>query len=74
MSTESATESALTGRARSGAEWRDVGRHLQLEREPNRALEPAALIVVRAGGVDRFAAMQTAFRPEGVDVVWTGAR
>jgi hypothetical protein len=31
--------------------------------------EPA-LIVVRAGAADRFAALESAFGPEGVGVVW----
>ena len=35
-----------------------------------RAFEPGALIVVRTGAVDRFAALRAAFAPEGVDVVW----
>ena len=39
-------------------------------REPQPAWEPTALIVVRAGAVDRFAALKAAFAPEGVDVVW----
>jgi hypothetical protein len=34
------------------------------------AVESAALIVVRAGAVDRFAALRAAFAPEGVEVVW----
>jgi len=38
--------------------------------EPEAAFEPTALIVVRAGAVDRFAALKAAFAPEGVDVVW----
>jgi hypothetical protein len=41
------------------------------------AVEPGALIVVRTGAVDRFAALRAAFAPEGVDVVWdrrTGER
>jgi hypothetical protein len=38
--------------------------------EPQAAFEPTALIVVRAGAVDRFAALKAAFAPEGVDVVW----
>jgi hypothetical protein len=38
--------------------------------EPESAFEPAALIVVRAGALDRFAALKSAFAPEGVDVVW----
>jgi hypothetical protein len=38
--------------------------------EPKAAFEPTALIVVRAGAVDRFAALKAAFAPEGVDVVW----
>ena len=38
--------------------------------EPQAAFEPTALIVVRAGAVDRFAALRAAFAPEGVDVVW----
>ena len=33
-------------------------------------VEPTALIVVRAGAVDRFAALRAAFAPDGVDVVW----
>ena len=38
--------------------------------EPQAAFEPNALIVVRAGAVDRFAALKAAFAPEGIDVVW----
>jgi len=38
--------------------------------EPRPAFEPTAIIVVRAGAVDRFAALKSAFAPEGVDVVW----
>jgi hypothetical protein len=38
--------------------------------EPQAAFEPTALIVVRAGAVDRFAALKSAFAPEGVEVVW----
>jgi hypothetical protein len=34
------------------------------------AVEPAALIVVRAGAIDRFAALRAVFAPEGVEVVW----
>jgi hypothetical protein len=33
-------------------------------------LEASALIVVRAGAIDRFAALRAAFAPEGVEVVW----
>ncbi len=32
--------------------------------------ESGALIIVRAGAVDRFAALRSAFAPEGVEVVW----
>ncbi len=38
--------------------------------EAGRAPEPTALIVVRTGAVDRFAALRAAFATEGVDVVW----
>ncbi len=38
--------------------------------EAGRAVEPTALIIVRAGAVDRFAALRAAFATEGVDVVW----
>jgi hypothetical protein len=38
--------------------------------EAGRALEPTALVVVRAGAVDRCAALRAAFATEGVDVVW----
>ena len=38
--------------------------------EAGRAVEPTALIVVRAGAVDRFAALRAAFAMEGVEVVW----
>ena len=38
--------------------------------EPETSVEPSALIVVRAGAVDRFAALRAAFGPDGVDVVW----
>jgi len=34
------------------------------------ALEPTALVVVRAGAIDRFAALRAAFAPDGVEVVW----
>ncbi|HEY7142360.1 MAG TPA: hypothetical protein VIE44_19875 [Methylomirabilota bacterium] len=33
-------------------------------------VEPTAMIVVRSGAVDRFAALRSAFAPEGVDVMW----
>jgi hypothetical protein len=33
-------------------------------------LDASALIVVRAGAIDRFAALRAAFAPEGVEVVW----
>jgi hypothetical protein len=36
----------------------------------NGRAESSALIVVRAGAVDRFAALRSAFAPEGVEVVW----
>jgi len=39
-------------------------------RDGERGVEPSALIVVRAGAVDRFAALRAAFGPEGVEVVW----
>jgi hypothetical protein len=39
-------------------------------REAAAAAEPIALIVVRAGAIDRFAALRAAFGPEGVEVVW----
>jgi hypothetical protein len=39
-------------------------------REVERTPEAIALIVVRAGAVDRFAALRAAFGPEGVEVVW----
>jgi hypothetical protein len=32
--------------------------------------EASAVIVVRTGAVDRFAALRAAFAPEGIDVVW----
>src|SRR5262245_803995 len=38
--------------------------------DTDRGPEPVALIVVRAGAVDRFAALRAAFAPEGVEVVW----
>ena len=38
--------------------------------EAGRAVEPTALIVVRAEAVDRFGALRAAFAPEGIDVVW----
>ena len=38
--------------------------------DADRVPEPIALIVVRAGAVDRFAALRAAFAPEGVEVVW----
>ena len=38
--------------------------------DTDRAPEPIALIVVRTGAVDRFAALRAAFAPEGVEVVW----
>ena len=38
--------------------------------DTDRGSEPVALIVVRAGAVDRFAALRAAFAPEGVEVVW----
>jgi hypothetical protein len=39
-------------------------------RRPGREIDPSALIVVRAGALDRFAALREAFAPEGVDVIW----
>lgn len=33
-------------------------------------IQPSALIVVRAGAIDRFAALRAAFAPDGVEVVW----
>jgi len=39
-------------------------------RDSDRAPEAIALIVVRTGAVDRFAALRSAFAPEGVEVVW----
>jgi len=38
--------------------------------EAGHAVEPTALIVVRAGAVDRFAGLRAAFATEGVEVVW----
>ena len=38
--------------------------------DTDRGSEPVALIVVRTGAVDRFAALRAAFAPEGVEVVW----
>jgi hypothetical protein len=38
--------------------------------DSDRAPEAIALIVVRTGAVDRFAALRAAFAPEGVEVVW----
>jgi hypothetical protein len=38
--------------------------------EAGPTVEPTALIVVRTGAVDRFAALRAAFAMEGVDVVW----
>jgi hypothetical protein len=38
--------------------------------DTDRGPEPVALIVVRTGAVDRFAALRAAFAPEGVEVVW----
>jgi hypothetical protein len=38
--------------------------------EPQAAFEPSVLVVVRAGAVDRFAALKSALAPDGVDVVW----
>jgi hypothetical protein len=38
--------------------------------EPQDAFEPSVLVVVRAGAVDRFAALKSALAPDGVDVVW----
>jgi hypothetical protein len=38
--------------------------------EAGRAVESIAVIVVRVGAVDRFAALVAAFAPDGVDVVW----
>jgi hypothetical protein len=39
-------------------------------READRVAEAAALIVVRAGAIDRFTTLQAAFTSEGVEVVW----
>ena len=38
--------------------------------EPGSVEGRPALVVVRAGAIDRFAALQTAFKAEGIDVVW----
>jgi hypothetical protein len=32
--------------------------------------EPTAVVVVRAGAIDRFAALRATFAPDGVEVVW----
>jgi hypothetical protein len=56
---DGATDPAHT--KRSGDRWMN---------DADRAAEPIALIVVRTGAVDRFAALRAAFAPEGVDVVW----
>jgi hypothetical protein len=39
-------------------------------RDGDRTEGRSALIVVRAGALDRFAALESAFGPEGVGVVW----
>ena len=39
-------------------------------RQGEPAAEVPAVVVVRAGALDRFAALRAAFAPEGVDVVW----
>jgi hypothetical protein len=39
-------------------------------RYTGRAEGVPALIVVRAGALGRFAALESAFAPEGIDVVW----
>lgn len=39
-------------------------------KQAERAAEASALIVVRAGAMDRFAALRGAFAPEGIEVVW----
>jgi hypothetical protein len=38
--------------------------------EAGRELEATTRIVVRAGAIDRFAALRAAFAPDGVQVVW----
>ncbi len=38
--------------------------------EAHAVADPSALIVVRAGALDRFAALRDAFLREGVGVVW----
>jgi hypothetical protein len=38
--------------------------------EPEGAAEASALIVVRVGALDRFAALRETFAAEDVDVVW----
>jgi hypothetical protein len=38
--------------------------------DAGQAVEPTALIVVRVGAIDRFAALRAAFLPDGVEVVW----
>src|SRR5262252_509310 len=58
--------SVLTGPGHPGHSRRPGGPMI----EPRPAFEPTAIIVVRAGAVDRFAALKSAFAPEGVDVVW----
>jgi hypothetical protein len=38
--------------------------------DTGQTLDPGALLVVRVGAVDRFAALRAAFTPDGVEVVW----
>lgn len=38
--------------------------------DAGQVLEPTALVVVRTGAIDRFAALRAAFAPDGVEVVW----
>ena len=63
MSTDAALTARAPGRRVSAVEAYQLS-------EAGRALESAALVVVRTGAVDRFAALRSAFAPEGVDVVW----
>jgi hypothetical protein len=45
---------------------------MQEERVVERAEDAleAPVVIVRAGAIDRFAALRAAFAPDGVDVIW----
>src|SRR5262245_13153477 len=57
----------LTNMCRAGQ-----SRPMQEERVVERAEDAleSPVVIVRAGAIDRFAALRAAFAPDGVDVIW----